>query len=518
MIMKDKITRKLIILSAAIVTLSPACLAQSVPVMPGPPSIGNGIYHYSVASDWYLSTQTTSQLPTLSQDLRKYNKSNIQYVFLDFIALQGGAIPTNSQVLDKIKLSSSPPIPNIATCPPSTQTNQHPNPILGNYVISYVALPQVNWILYNGSLGYCVNGATATAYYKNLNLKVVPNAEYDDTFASTIASSNINVVNAVADTLAGLITSDPNTYGIAIDNEKAINSYAPNGPTNEINFFKELALKLAQAKPARYLFLFDAPATAKTLYNLGYTNVVIMAPQYDLGDSTKFNPVKIGTGTPKDTNPDTYSSQVFAQSVSALGASAAPGQSVTLVVPASATSTIWDYENAYNYPLYKPVKPSDPSSYTTPVVGQSILPNSPPSNCLMRPVLDINETNILNSLILNTKTYKDFLGPLNCYNYQNPTPIDNYFQTSLAAVNYATGPSIAKPAARLLGVTLYAWRNIYYENLNGVKSYYSAFTQGAPPTQWVGLNTAFQVGPANIKSSVWQYFNSWVTQNPQLKK
>lgn len=305
------------------------------------PLKGNGIWNYSVATDYYYGTMQPPQSPSLVVDLAANPKANIEYVFAAFVSLSTGVPPANSA-----------PALISSTCPTDSTVP----------MIAYYALSLVKSTVYPTSpnpLGECVDGKLATAYYAGINkdapLKVVPVAEYAaDDFPALIANGSATTITTIATALAQMIANDPNTYGLAVDNEKGISSFNPDPSNqqsqqqkNEELFFGVMAQILGQA--GKYLFLFDANKSANTLYTINnYKNVVILAPLYDLDNadpaittSTAYNPDQLAS-------PYTKSVQDMASGT--LSASTGAGQSVMFVVPASATSTIWDYEMVYNYP------------------------------------------------------------------------------------------------------------------------------------------------------------------------
>ncbi len=451
------------------------------------PLKGNGIWNYSVATDYYYGSQAAPQSPSLAVDLKKNPQAGIEYVFATFISLSQGYNANNTLG----------PIPVI--------NNQCPtNKLIP--VITYYALPQINPDMYSGVLGGCVAGETATKYYAdifpNAPLKVVPVAEYaDDSFPSLIANATSNSqISLYADALAKQILNDNSAYGLAIDNEKSINSYNKTlippsttftvGQKNEEYFFGELASKLASG--GKYLFLFDAATSAVNLYPTN-KNIVFMAPLYDLDNS---DPTVL---SPPPYNPDLLSQYKSSLTSVANGKlTTANGQSVMFVVPASATSTIWDYEMAYNYPFGNP-------AYTSPILNMpDITPNNLSKNC-SSPPRDTNITDVvLNALIDPSKTIDDFFSPANCYLFTNtPNSLNDYFSASLQAITTARAQS--NQQANYLGAAMYAWRISGMNDINAMKSYPSAFTT-------VGKATYLQ-GPPDIQTGSWATFNAWAPKN-----
>jgi hypothetical protein len=458
------------------------------------PLKGNGIWNYSVATDYYYGTMMTDnkpspQSPSLAVDLGKNKDANIEYVFATFISLSSGYVPD--------------PAPAGITTPPLIRDQCSSDGVVP--WITYYALSPVKSTIYPTSpnpLGECVDGMKATAYYANINkdapLKVVPVAEYaDDTFPSYIAKASSADIKNLAAKLAGEIGSDPSTYGLAIDNEKSINSYNVNtGQANEEIFFGELARLLGLKN--KYLFLFDANKSAIDLYAT-YKNIVLLAPLYDL-DNT--DPTK-GPAYNPDHLSSPYTNSANNMASGTLSTSIGAGQSVMFVVPASATSTIWDYEMVYNYPYFTTTPYMDPIQNALPP-GISANSNGETCATLQRDELT---TTVLNALVDPSRSVTQFLGSANCNYFKNTTPLNSYFSTSLQAITSARAN--ASPKANYLGATMYAWRISGINDINGMKSYYSAYT--AP--SWKGLNVSYQVGPPDIQSSSWTIFNNWVTTN-----
>jgi hypothetical protein len=366
-------------------------------------------------------------------------------------------------------------------------------------IIAYYALPQINPSIYSGVLGQCVPGELATAYYAGINkdapLKVVPVAEYaDDTFPNYIATASDAIVISIATALAEKINQDLSTYGLAIDNEKSINSSNSNttvGQQKEELFFGTLAAKLATG--GKFLFLFDAATSAVNLYP-NNKNIVFMAPLYDLDNSDPTVP------SPTPYNPDLLSQYTNTLKIANGKLATSNGQSVMFVVPASATSTIWDYEMAYNYPL-----PIGNATYTSPILNTpAITPNNLGKNCSSLP-RDANITDVvLKALIDPSKTIDDFFSPANCYLFTNtPNSLNDYFSASLQAITTARAQS--NQQANYLGAALYAWRISGMNDINAMKTYPSAYST-------LGKVTYLQ-GPPDIQSGSWAIFNSWAPKN-----
>ena len=244
----------------------------------------------------------------------------------------------------------------------------------------------------------------------------------------------------------------------------------------------------------RYLFLFDANLSAINLY-VTHKNIVLLAPLYDL-DNT--DPTK-GTAYNPDHLASPYTDSVKGIAAGTLSTSIGEGQSVMFVVPASATSTIWDYEMAYNYPYYTSIPYANPIQ-TPPSPG--ITANSNGQTCATPPRDALTNT-VLNALVDSSHTVAQFLGIGNCYYFSNTTPLSSYFLTALNAITAAK--TNASPKGNYLGATMYAWRISGINDINAMKSYYSVYTY----SPWTDLNVSYQVGPPDIQSSSWSIFNKW---------
>jgi hypothetical protein len=449
------------------------------------PLKGNGIWNYSVATDYYYGTMKPPQSPSLAVDLPANPDANIEYVFATFISLAKGSVP-------------NPAPPGIPT-PPLLRDQCISDGVVP--VIAYYALPIVNPDIYPtppSPLGGCVAGKSTTAYYAgifpNAPLKVVPVAEYaDDTFPAFMSTAADDQIITIATALAQAIVNDTNTYGLAIDNEKSINGSNPNaavGQQKEGLFFSTLATQLGAG--GKFLFLFDAATSAKTLYS-NNKNIVFMQPLYDLDNSDPND----HTTTPY--NPDPLSSP-YAGSVKSVAAgtltnNAAPGQSVMFVVPASATSTIWDYEMAYNITQ---------STYVNPIINRPEITANSQGICSGIPRDDI--TNTVLTAMIGATNIAQFLGSGNCSLFTNTTKLNDYFLTSLNAITSARAQN--NQQVNYLGAALYAWRISGMNDINAAKYYPSIYTANGGSQKSVNLQ-----GPPDIQSTTWGIFNNWV--NPK---
>lgn len=448
------------------------------------PLTGNGIWNYSVATDYYNYTQNNPNLPSLAKDLKANKDANIEYVFATFISLATGSIP------------SSPP-PGI-TSPPMLRDQCISDGVIP--VIAYYALPQINPSMYSGVLGPCVPGETATAYYAGINtdapLKVVPVAEYaDSSFPLFMSTASDTQIIAIANALAQKINSDASTYGLAIDNEKSINSSNPTsqsvGQQKEELFFGQLASVLATGN--KFLFLFDAPTSAKNLYAKN-KNIVFMQPLYDLDNSnpddhssTAYNP---------DNLSSPYTGSVISVAAGTLTNNIAPGQSVMFVVPASATSTIWDYEMAYN--ITKP-------GYVYPILNTPQITANSQGYCTSIPRDGLITDTVLTAILSPGNAINDFLGSVNCSLFTNPTKLNQYFLTSLTAISSARNQNNQK--VNYLGAALYAWRISGMNDINAAKYYNSIYTTGGGGVASKSINLQ---GPPDIQDTTWKIFSKWV--------
>lgn len=459
------------------------------------PLKGNGIWNYSVATDYYYGSQNPPKSPSLAVDLKSNSQANIEYVFATFISLSLG--------YDGNKTLGF--IPTIREECPTDKVVP---------IIAYYALPLINPDIYPTTpspLGGCVAGKTATAYYAGIfpdaPLKVVPVAEYaDDNFPTFMSNASDEQIISIATALAQAIVNDQSTYGLAIDNEKSINGFNTTmsssgmtvGQENEELFFGTLAAQLGVG--GKYLFLFDAATSAKDLYANNHTNVVILSPLYDLdnSDPAVTNPVPY--------NPDPlsqYTASLTRSANGALTASAGVGQSVMYVVPASATSTIWDYEMAYNYPL-----PTTKPTYASPILNTPSITTNNQGNCSSLARDSMTDT-VLSALISQPNTINDFLGTGNCYLFTNtttPNKLNDYFSASLKAITAARTQSNLQ--ANYLGAALYAWRISGANDMNAVKNYPSLYTSNGVDTKVVYLP-----GPPDIQNSSWATFNTWAPAN-----
>ena len=138
-----------------------------------PVAKGNGVWNYSVATDYYYGTKTPVESPSLNYDLKiALNTSTIQFVFPQFPTLDvpsSGFDPTASGAFT-------------ALCPDSGKAGS-------TQIMNYYALPQLtDTSVPNVSpyLGSCVNGESVTAYYSSFISHVVPVIDITQTFNEEI--------------------------------------------------------------------------------------------------------------------------------------------------------------------------------------------------------------------------------------------------------------------------------------------------------------------------------------------
>ena len=465
-----------------------------------PVAKGNGVWNYSVATDYYYGTKTpAAESPSLYYDLKvAYNTSTIQFVFPQFPTLD---IPSSG-----FNPSASGAFTDV--CPSSGKASS-------TQIMNYYALPQLTENSVTGVstyLGPCVNGESVTAYYSSFISHVVPVIDITQEFNQALKATTSQTVIATADNVAAMINNDPNTYGVAFDNEPAINKdgldKAPN-PLDyplEQEFYGEIAYKLAEHK--KYLFLFDAPHTANYLYNNGYNhqnlnNIILFQYLYDLdttNDATPAGPVSI----------ESYTILVNKAATNALSSGNSSEPPLRFVLPASATSTMWDYAQGYDM-----VSAATKNIAESVYVNQTTLSN--PSICesadattaltIDNDVLSVflcNSSNICHGAegYNPSATIDSFLNIQNCVNYKNVTPLITYFNISTASVS-ASLQSNGSNNPRYLGVDLYAWQIEPFAEINAAKGYFNVLQTSTLYKQ----NT--QVFPSEITSMVWESFISW---------
>lgn len=454
-----------------------------------PPLVpANGVYDYTVAADYYYGSSKLS--PSLYSDLNNpsYSNSNVQYVFPDFVYLN--AIP-QSPYTSPQTLTTQDQCPN----GPSSNTTFN--------LINYFAVPIINPVIYYGVLGGCQSGQAVTAYYSsiNKNIKVIPHVSYrvddnagsdfggyiarlyDPTNSDTLKTSTSNI-QAVADKVAELISNDPNAFGVAFDNEPAIGNvkiHGPNGPAAELIFFQEIASQLLNQ--GKYLFVYDANATMKTLWeNNNLKNTVILEPLYDFGENN-FNPDTVISMQNEATK---YATNFL------IGNSAGFKQPVMFVVPASATSTYWEYSNIYNVaPETSPFIPSINQSATCPQPSASSIAYQ-----------------ALNASLVTGETLQMFYNSCKTYTNTYKSSMTDYFNATLTGVKSAkNSPPSANSGGSYLGVAMYAWRIHDYNDIDGFKGWGGNFVNFKNSNKvFISKNDN---GPADITPSIWSALGSW---------
>lgn len=467
-----------------------------------PVAAGNGVWNYSVATDYYYGTQTPVESPSLKYDLTvAHPTSTVQFVLpvISTLDAPNGVIPTPVSSADFI--INCP----LHEKPPSTQ------------LLNYYALPQLNdsYLTTGAILGTCVDGESVTSYYSGFVSHVVPVIEITANLGTALAAADPSVVTAVADNVAAIINNDPNAYGVAFDNEPLLSkeggtTTTPAGTILERNFYGELAYQLALHK--KYLFLFDASDTAIYLHTNGYNhsnlnNIIIEQNLYDLDttDSDQSSgPVSLAN----------YTTLVEHEASKDLSTELSSNPPLRFVLPASATSTMWDYLQGYNMvatgnSYIAPTTLTDESlceqvdATTMGTIDNSALaaflcaPSSPtdanPPNgiCPGAPGAAAQE------IILG------FLNSQNCVNYTNSDHMFQYFNASLVSISN----SGAFANKRYLGSDLYAWRISAYSDINASKGYYN---QNGDVKEY---ESSTQIFPPQITPIVWESFINWSVAN-----
>ncbi len=456
------------------------------------PDKGNGVWDYSVATDYYYGMQGNGLAPSLRYDLNQLHNSSISYVFADMGNLIGGSIKGNP-VLESAN----------STCLPINPDGSAP---IDYSAFHYYAMPQLSDEVVSGAsskLGSCVNGNDVTNYYKNIvGIKhVIPQIDFSASFLQQIVTLDNNdkgqtATNAylvgIADLIANTINNDQNTYGVAIDNEPSINEQFPNDPIGEsyeVVFFGEIAKQLQTHN--KFLFLFAAPASGNALYAT-YSNIVLLPALYDINpNGTDPNPVPLNTYT------DEVNSFVKSQLNSPL--SNAP---LMFVLPASATDSTWSNLQEYN----------SQSSHKSPVL---------PSGQVNQAACDSKEalaTGSIDNYILENflctangncspqlSNIENFLGSSNCTNYVNSgAQTIDYFQQATKSLETVVP---ANNASRYFGAILYAWRISEYNDIAGAVGYYN---QDSESDLYKLDSLQF---PAEVSSNVWSAFDSWTWGN-----
>ena len=253
-----------------------------------------------------------------------------------------------------------------------------------------------------------------------------------------------------------------------------------------------------------------------------------MAPLYDLGNTDPtlgpaYNPTPLGS---KDDGTNySYYDMVYKAANSSLGSSNnniynGQYQQVTLVVPASATSSMWDYYTVYN------VVPGTESDTVSPIlpIASSVKANAI-NNCAVNPIPNpqtpsSTQTAMLNLLFPPPPTsLTTFFDSKDCYKYTNPLSSTNqsmeqYFSTSLDAVKSAL-TTVPQANSHYLGITLYGWHiPAFNDLLAGKDNTLSAYYANGYISKTKN-NIALQ-GPPDIKPAIWSLLNTW--ENPAIRK
>lgn len=471
--------------------------------MPGP-TPGDVVWNYSVATDYYWGVTKGWLKPSLLADFRVNNLAQkITYVFPVFGYLDRDA--TGSYISNQAQKNY--------------YINKSPAP---QQVFSYFAMPQLKPTFVPKAipaLGDCVNGTVVTAYYKSTIgiSKVVPVIEMSAGFNAAITyatkSSNPSKIDMdqltdLAVTIANTILANDSTYGVAFNNEpaifKATSTTVPptancQGLDLEAAFYSTLAHTFASGvNSPKYLFLFDAPDTARSLFKgvqsaidpngkqclysiklPALPNIVMMPALYDLekaNDDCANGPVDLNL----------YKSLLASNLKSTFAIAGDPPSMV--VMPASATDTMWSVLQGYNIGI-KGKKFIAPTTLTltsacdrgSAVVGSLnyvaltslICGTDQPDSCPDAPHPTTSPATNINT----------FLGM--CIAYQNKNSsganvvMNDYFNAALSALN--TNGIAGNGSSRYLWASLYAWRIAESSDLQGAASFYSIY--GDP--QWL---------------------------------
>lgn len=505
----------------------PTPLAAPVP--------GDGIWNYSVATDYYFGSSGSSVGPSLLADFKANNLAQkITYVFPVFGSLDQG--------------TSKNYFPNSAqlNC---YDSNKNPTTQM---VFSYYALPQIKPSATTAAeqyLGDCVDGNLVTKYYKNTVgiPRVVPVVEMSAAFNAAIvyqqtasnpwqfgADELVDLANSIAQT----ILKDPNVYGVAFDNEPAIFKATSTADTPVVNcqgldlehlFYGALARALASdtVNGPKYLFLFDAPDTARALYtnasSVSYsdakgishtcsysqtltpnsfqplTNIVVKPALYDMATANDSGPLTLTD----------YQNQASKAVQSALGVPTDPP--VMFVLPASATDTLWTNLQTYNLNFKKsPYVPPTQLTKTAACNPDVKTPGTVNYELVTSLICEGDQLGCPGSkLPFNPQTnatsfYNQCLAYQNTYTRpDNKTMLvmNDYFKAALSTLNTTNITPANK--ARYLGVSLYAWRIPQFSDISGAISYYSIY---ADKTLW---KNTIQTLPVEVSSDVWKSYLGW---------
>jgi hypothetical protein len=491
---------------------------------------GDGVWNYSVASDYYYGFIKSGSQPSLLADFNSNNKlaGKMTYVFpvFGYIDKDVNNSYSSNTAQTNCYIGTSTPIPHPPLSIPVSPART---------VFSYFALPQIkpgNIDITLTTLGDCVDGMQATSYYKNtIGIpRVVPVVEMSQGFNDAITMLNSTNSKSIdmgqlmnlAITIAKTILADNSVYGVAFDNEPAINKATSdrnnpvancNGYDLEAAFYGTLAHTLAtDSRGPKYLYLFDAAATANSLFrgsrsatgtNCTYSNtfpalpnIVIMPALYDLEDTTN----KPASG-PVDLS--TFSNLLTNNVSSPLGNSGGPP--VMFVLPASATSTMWTSAQSYNTTIQ--------SSYTNPtsidISGVCVDDATSNLSSINYQVLTQFMCTFQNKTLMCPTKYppnpltqyvSQFLN--DCKSYTNTSVMNQYFTEALAAVNKATTKRQAT-LPRFIGNSLYAWRINAMNDISGATKYYSIYGDSTL------YKTDTEVFPPQITPEAWTtYLNN----------
>ncbi|MCX7122289.1 MAG: hypothetical protein NTV32_01175, partial [Gammaproteobacteria bacterium] len=350
---------------------------------------GNGVIVDSAATDYYNHI-TNGQFPSLYKDVMSTTnpKPKIQYIFPDIGYIAVTEDPALAAEIDNymtkvVNTFDTSKITITVLDEQSCTSPVIPTPSLGSNLVivsySFCAQPQIQRLnpadftpFIQPDLGSSYDLSTlATEYYGKSfgpSTQVIPMINYDTDWTSMLYAIYQNKGNAVVTksmvTLAKDITASiQNTAGIngvAFDNEPAIGKTdvlpSQAGTTQsqiEFNFFNSIATGIGSNKN---LFLFDANTTAQAIYAGKTTNIVDLYALYDFETEDTTNspsgPYALnnynGSASTCATNPKPKNAGNCPSVSHMITNGLNLGIPIMFVLPASATSTMWNSLQAYN--------------------------------------------------------------------------------------------------------------------------------------------------------------------------
>ena len=197
------------------------------------------------------------------------------------------------------------------------------------------------------------------------------------------------------------------------------------------------------------------------------------------------------------------------------------GPPVTFVLPASATSTMWESLQIYNVTGFKNAQSVSPA----PALPTYIVPLTQAGTCNQ----DAASTTTINYKVLSqylcsvatkdapclvptsppaiTLLIDNFINPPNCGSFPNKgVTMQDYFAGETGLI---TSASTSNKSQNYLGSSLYAWRISAMSDLSAVPSTYSLLQN---PTS---TSYSVQLFPMNITDGVWTNFISWAKSFPK---